>query len=114
MKKTKESVSKEHLLRINCYTSKNMKIILMPIMAFLMVSSAQAKQDLVVTINGGKVFLNSEPVVDLEKELKSISCSNKTKLKLQSKQGVPYKVLEKVMKQISNAGCMKQLELEQI
>jgi|GEM_PF-5776836 len=91
-----------------------MKKTFITIALLLLASCVKAQDNLTITLDEGEVRLNSKVVTDLEYELKLESCSNKTKVVLRAKKGVSFQELEKVLRQISNAGCKEQLELERI
>ncbi len=108
-------IIKGHRSKLLChYALKNMKKAYITIGLLLLVSCNEGQQYLTITMDDGKVYLNSKIVTDLEFELKAASCSNETKIVLRAKKEVSYQELGKVLKQVSNAGCKDQLELERI
>ncbi|WP_444997157.1 ExbD/TolR family protein [Aliikangiella sp. IMCC44359] len=96
------------------YALKNMKKIFIIVGLLLLASCSEDRQYLTITMDDGKVYLNSKVVTDLENALNSASCSNEEKVVLRAKKGVSFQELEQVLKQISNAGCKEQLELERM
>ncbi|GAB1265672.1 hypothetical protein NBRC116492_24810 [Aurantivibrio infirmus] len=96
------------------YAYMKINIVIISTFMILVAGCEKEEQELIISIHGEEVFINSEKVVDLEGELKSLSCSEDTKIKLQATQGLPYDQLETTMSQISKAGCMNQLELERL
>ncbi|WP_460225891.1 ExbD/TolR family protein [Aurantivibrio infirmus] len=96
------------------YGYMKINIVIISTFMILVAGCEKEAQELTISIHREEVFINSEKVVDLEGELKSLSCSEDTKIKLQATQGLPYDQLKMVMSQISKAGCMNQLEFERL
>jgi len=93
---------------------ENMKILLKFLLLFFISACAGESSSLVISIDDNKVFLDSRLSENLKGDLKLAKCSSKDKVIIRAHEGVSFQMLEKLIKQIAEAGCKEKLKLEKI